>query len=232
MTNPSDSDPEGGTLEAPSSSGSNQQGGEQSSGQVTLSKGQLDQLLERIAKVERGAQSEKDRAVKRTNERMDKLEGDIRQVLERASKEGKSVDDMLKEIDQEEEAEFRRNVSRLAQVLPEGKLPAAPVGNGQAAGEEAAKVIEALKLDANSAEVNKIVAAHGNNPAQLAIELAKHAVEVANRPAPSPSAAPAMTGGSAVPEDQGAMISRLSELQKQPTKNKEKIEKLIRELGW
>jgi hypothetical protein len=94
----------------------------------------------------RKLQSDKDRAVKKTNERLDLIEGDLRTVLQQAQQSGKSVSDILTEMDATEEQEARRAFLEVAQQLRSGKFPGQVQGSGQEQGVDVSKVLEELAL--------------------------------------------------------------------------------------
>src|SRR3990167_704416 len=124
-----------------------------SSETVTLSKEQWETINNRLTRIESGAQSEKDRAVRKVSDKVEKLENDLRPVLERASREGKSVDDVLKELDASDEDEFRDNVRKLAKALSSGALlqPGSDttIGNNG----EVARIMQEYELSTNDPAV-------------------------------------------------------------------------------
>lgn len=134
-----------------SNSGAGQQGSEQE--YVTVAK--FNEIVGKLDLIARQAQSDKDRAVKKTNQRLDSLEGDLKQVLRVAAKEGKGIQDVLDEYERQEELEFRETIKGLSQLL-RGEQPAVlPHGSGEAKGVDVSGVLKELELDLNDARVKE-----------------------------------------------------------------------------
>lgn len=106
------------------------------------------------------------------------------------------------------------------------------IGNQQkvSAVDNAAKVLDELKLDAKDAEVAKKLGEIGLENPKLREEMAIFALQ--NRPQPtiSPSQAAAIKGSVSAPDDIQSKLKQLRELQILPSKNKAAIEKLTAEL--
>lgn len=117
---------------------------------------QIAELQKRIDQMARMVQGEKDRAVKKTNERLDVLEGDIRSVLQAAHKEGKGVGDILSELDAAEDAESRRALRELTTAFREGRFPqTGSSGREQGSGVDVSEVLEELELDGTDTRVQE-----------------------------------------------------------------------------
>ena len=134
------------------SDASAQQNVQPGSESVTITKAELDVLTQRLQKLESGLQSDKDRAVKRTNERLDKLEGDLRPMLERAlqhTASGKSAEEALRLVQSEEsENQTKQALAEFAAAWKSGKLPEyLGAGTAQNQGVDVASVLAEYKLD-------------------------------------------------------------------------------------
>lgn len=115
---------------------------------------QLATLQKQFDQLQRGLQSDKDRAVKQTNQRLDVLEGDIRSVLQVAQREGKNVGDILTELDDAEERETRQLMKELALSFRDGKLQQGARQSPQS-GVDVSAVLTELELDAEDVRVQE-----------------------------------------------------------------------------
>ena len=122
----SDSNSQNGT-DGNQPSASNAQNVQPGSESVTITKADWDALQTRLQTIEKGTQSDKDRAVKKTNERLEKLEGDVRPLLERAlqhTADGKSPEEALRLVQSEQEDnQTRQAMAEFASAWRSGKLP-------------------------------------------------------------------------------------------------------------
>lgn len=165
---------EDGTVEGANLEGSNSEGGQQSSNTGTDSATQLKALQDKVDALARSLQSEKDKGIARTNQRIDKLEGDIKDVLRTAVKSGKSTQDLLNEIEATEEAESRQAMREMALAFKTGKFPA--MGGGGSAdqnGVDVSSVIRELELDPEDIRVKAFVAKGYSSEAEAYREGAK-----------------------------------------------------------
>jgi hypothetical protein len=135
-----------GTESETTDEGSDKAASQRSSQQDADVSAQIQQLNQQVQQLTRRLQSDKDRAVKKTNERLDVIEGDLRTVLQQAQQSGKSVTDILTEMDATEEQEARRAFLEVAQQLRSGKFPGQVQGSGQEQGVDVSKVLEELAL--------------------------------------------------------------------------------------
>lgn len=125
---------------------------------------------------------------------------------------------------------------RTAEGSPDQK-PSSP-GNGAAlTAQDVTEVVKKFQLDANDADVIGALRGTYRNRDHFEATLASMALARVNRPQPSAAESTTIsTPESVAPnKDTGAMIARLQELQKFPTKNKAEITKLTTELdqrGW
>lgn len=208
-TTPLDSGPDGGgSAGAPSSAASAGKGDSEGSGQaVTLSQADWEALNRRLQAIERGEQAAKDRAVRKTNERLDRLEGDFRSLLERAAQEGRSAKDVLTDIAASEEADARQALMEMAQAFRSGKFSPAGVGIAQSATDAAAQVFSNVGLDPKDPDVAVAMSeVAGKSPE--AIELAAYRLKErkASQPNPKDAQSPAPRGGAPASQDKAAEI--------------------------
>ncbi len=133
------------------SGGSGQQN-QPGSDNVTITKAQWDALQGEIRTLKSETQSNKDKAVKGVNERLNKLEGDIRPMLERAlqhTASGKSAEEALRLVQSEQEQnQTQQALAEFASAWRSGKLPEfMSAGNAQNQGVDVAKVLADYHLD-------------------------------------------------------------------------------------
>lgn len=229
------SQPEGnnGTPIPPASEG----GVQHSSEAVSIPKEQWVQLQKTIERLERETQSDKDRAVKRTNERIDKFEKEYIPVLDRVVAlmgEGISKEQALNIVNAEEdEREFRGTVKEVAQLLKGGKLPTGTQsGNGVQSGGVVSEVIKQYGLDENDPEVMEIYKRH-SDPKDARIA-AQELVISRSRGTPSISAAPAMQGTPISvrisQQEVESLAAKRNSLYREPSKNREEIRRIEKQL--
>lgn len=138
------------------SKGSDKPEGQQSSVATDVIVQQITKLQAQLDTLARQQQSGKDRAIKQTNSRLDALEGNLREVLQTARTQGKSVDDLLKDVDEAEERETRSLMLEMAKSFREGRFPG-PAGR-QPEGDKgtiASEVLSELELDASDTRVQE-----------------------------------------------------------------------------
>lgn len=221
-----DSTSQPGTQPQPSGEGSQEGSGQQSS---FVTKEQYDALLNRFEKFERTAQGDKDRAVKRTNERLNELEAQVKPILERAAvlmKGGAEPNEALSQAQNEhEEAELKQ---AMRDFFKGGALPSQPAGNGESKGVDIQSVIAEYGLDLNNPEVK--IAFEGKQFST--IEQAELTAARLLKPKPSPTAAqtPAKPIPSNPETDAGRLIDEYNELLKHPSKNQARMKEIDGEL--
>jgi hypothetical protein len=152
---------------------SNQKGN--SSQTVTLTAKELaDMLDQRFEAFRRTTQSEKDKAVKQTNQRLDGLEGDIRSVLQKASQDGQSISDVLTSLDVEEERQARQSMLEVARMFKEGKFPGQGSGGSeQTSGVTVTEVVQELELPVDDLRVKEFMSRNFTDRAEAYREAAK-----------------------------------------------------------
>jgi hypothetical protein len=157
-----DSEVKDGTEEKPNSESSNSKTGQRSSSAETDVVAQLNKLQTEFDKLSRRLQGEKDRAVKQTNQRLDVLEGDIRTVLQQAAQQGKTVTDVLSDMDEAEERETRQLLVEMARTFKNGGQQSGSRQEAQS-GVDVSEVVNELGLDTEDASVKAFMAkSHGS----------------------------------------------------------------------
>jgi hypothetical protein len=142
-----------GTQGAATPEGSNNNAGQPSSATDASVAGTIARLSQQVDALSRQIQSDKDRGVKRVGERVDKLEGDLRQVLQSAMQQGKSVGDLMGDLERQEDEEQRQIIRDLAQVVRSGQFPTKPAGQADSQGVNVSEVLETLELDPTDTRV-------------------------------------------------------------------------------
>jgi hypothetical protein len=167
-----DSEVQDGTQgEQPTSESSQSQTGQQRSNEGALTKEEFVQFQNEMRGLVRGLQGEKDRAVKKTNQRMDNLEGDIRTLLQTAARDGKTVNEVLQEIDAQEEAEFRASLREVVQSIRGGQPGQA--GGTASNGVNVQQVVSDLELDPNDVRVKEFMSRSFDTQAEANLAAAK-----------------------------------------------------------
>lgn len=153
MTTPTDSAGATGT-QGSQPAGSQGATGQQNSQPEYITLEQYNKLAQQFETLSRQLQSDKDRAVKKVGEKVDKLEGDLMQVLQAAKAGGKSIDELIDEQKQAEEADFRNVMKTMAQAFATGKFPqSTSFGNGEQSGVDVSAVAKELELPAEDLRV-------------------------------------------------------------------------------
>jgi len=155
--------------------GSKGEAGQQGSGQpefVTVEQFKLIQTA--LEETRRLLQGDKDRAVKKTNERLDGVEKNLKEVLQLAKRDGKSVEDLLNEVESNDEAEFRKTMKDIAVAFQSGKFPTqASRGSEDSQGVNVSEVLSALELDIEDARVKAFAGRKFESKEQALLEGAK-----------------------------------------------------------
>lgn len=147
---------EQGTQGAATPEGSDVAGNQKGSSQpeyITVE--QFSKIQEQIEALRRQMQSSKDKAVKRTEERLEGLERDVKTVLQTALKQGKrDISDVLAEIEESEEAETRELLRKMALTYKEGGFQRDERGSSTG-GVDVEGVIQELELDKSDPRVSE-----------------------------------------------------------------------------
>lgn len=214
-----DSDPGTGTEETPTPQASIQDDKQDSTFDVEALTATLKTYIDESVKV--STQSVKDKRIQRLTNQVGDFESQLTRYEELQS-EGLSKSD----------AKFRMNVEdfiskQQAEVPPEetaGTLSTPEVSVDTQA------ILEGLGLEANTPEVATILR-DVEDPAERIVEFANLATKAkTQQTAPNPAAVQPSGGGQSTTQDADAIADRLSELQKEPTRNWEEIQRLGGEL--
>jgi hypothetical protein len=144
-----------GTQEAQASS-SDKGNGQQSSEQSYVTVEQFQALQQTLEQIQRQTQGDKDRAVKKANERLDSLEGNLKQVLQLAQKDGRTITDLLAEAEAAEQARLQDDIRLMAESFRTGKFPTgASHGSEATQGVKMTEVLATLQLDLNDNRVKE-----------------------------------------------------------------------------
>jgi len=236
MTTSSDSSLPDGTNEAPtspSSTGNVQQGSENSQ----HTKADYDSLKARLDKMEREAQGNKDRAVKRTNERLDKFEDELKPLLESAQKyitAGSSINDAIEQVQKDHSrSEADAALREMALAWKSGRLPNSPAGNGQSEGVDVTEVLNDLGLSLDDPVVK--VAFEGRKFTQEEAELTAAKLLRQKKQLPTPTQAqqasmPVTPKAGMSEQLANTLYAELGNLLKSPSQNKARIDTIKKEL--
>lgn len=182
MATDKDSALDKGTSEQPNSESSDKSNGQHNSEAEYITKTEFLRIEKQIQDMARLVQSEKDRSVKKANQRIDKLEGDIRTVLQTAVSEGKSVGDLLSQIERDEEAETRQLLRELALNAKNGLAPKSSGGTQEDGKVDASVVISELELPADDIRVKSFATRTFSSEAEAYREAAKLAKSLSKQP--------------------------------------------------
>lgn len=196
-----------GTVGDANSDSSNQGSGEQSSIAVADTAKQLNELQKQVEMLTRQLQSGKDKAVAKTNQRIDSLERDIKSVLRDALNKGQSVEDILGGIEQEEERETKETLRELARAYREGRAPSTPsYGSDGQNGVDVTQVLRELELDESDTRVQAFRARHFSSEAEAYREGAKLFKQITTKQ-PSEADLPASVARTqAIPSNQDKLM--------------------------
>lgn len=210
-------------------------GDKPSSETVAIPKAEWETIQKTIKRLEDEGRSDKDRAVKRTNEKFDKFTSEYAPVLDRVLElmnDGTVTQkDALKIVrEQDEDQETKEAIREIRAAIKNGTLPTGlSSGNGSNRGGKVAEIAKEYGIDENSPEVVNIYREYGDSD-----EAEKAVLRLAAKANRQPSAGASTSIESrpvSVP-DQQEMIVRLNTLQKNPSKHWKEIDELNKKLGW
>lgn len=207
-----------------------------SSNVVTITKEAWDGLQQDIQTLKSGLQSDKDRAVRSANQRMDKLESELRPLFERVHQFGaqnKSFDEALSTVRAEQdEQDFRNAVRDLAGKLNGGALPAAAgAGNTGGAGVDVDAVFTQYGLDLKDPFVaGKLGGKTFANSEEAELTAGRILREKLSTPAASDAQQSATSGTVTQTANLDELYARYAEAFKNPTKNADLMEDLERQM--
>ena len=229
MTDQLDSDPTNGTGASPNAEGSQGQGGSESSFDAKALQTLLEAQSKRLDEIDarsKALQSEKDRGVTKVQKQVDELKEKFAEV-EKLKARGMSVDEAFEQI------ELKDSINLIKEQLLSQSAQPSTAGNGAGAVADKAKVIAEYGLDGNDPEViAELISKNFNSP----LEAENAALKLAYRRAkPTPSsvaASTAVVGSTPQIQNEGELVNRLAQLQKEPTKNRAAIKELEKKLNW
>ncbi len=170
-----------------------------SSETVNIPKTEWEQIQKTIKRLDDETRSNKDRAVKKTNERLDEFEERFQSTFDRVyslmEQHGISKEAALGVVkQQDEEAETKAYIREIRETLKSGVLPtSASSGSGVPSGGKVAEVVKEFGIDENDADVIDIYRRHSdpNEQEKAALRLAASRARKEN---PSISASPTIQG--------------------------------------
>lgn len=202
-----------GATEQPTSSTSGAQG-QPLPDYVTALQGQIEQLSGMVKGIQKG-----------TDKQIGQVRGDIKRILELS---GKGLD----------ETGIQRELF-LDQLMSGQNTPVQPpAGSGKTpdAGLDVDSMVTALQFQPNDPALAALKIKYMDNPKELVKAAADLRLSQLQTPNPTPATSPSMQGNSpAVSQSAQQKIERLTELQKNPSKNRMEIIRLTAELeasGW
>ena len=198
-----------------------------SSETVNIPKTEWENIQKTIKRLDDETRSNKDRAVKKTNERLDEFEERFQSTFDRVyslmEQHGISKEAALGVVkQQDEEAETKAYIREIRETLKGGVLPTSTThGSGVPSGGKVAEVVKEYGLDENDAEVINIYRRYSdpNEQEKAALRLAAGRA----KSNPSISAAPTITGSPTKREDINDLAEEHSRLMKNPTANMKRL---------
>ena len=170
-----------------------------SSETVNIPKTEWENIQKTIKRLDDETRSNKDRAVKKTNERLDEFEERFQSTFDRVyslmEQHGISKEAALGVVkQQDEEAETKAYIREIRETLKSGALPtSATSGNGVPSGGKVAEVVKEFGLDENDAEVIDVYRRY-SNPDEQEKAVLRLAASRARKENPSVSASPTIQG--------------------------------------
>lgn len=184
--------------------------GKQQSSQEFL---ELKQGYARLEKELKGLQSRQDKSTNEVQRFMEDVKGQMAKGL--------SLDEAEQAVHANRKAaEKDELLYQIASKLGIGNSPQTVTGNNTNAADEAVSVFSEYNVDPNDPEAIPLLDLRGTD---LVKAVSKLAIKRAKQSTTDSSEAPSLTGGPARVMNDDEKISKLSELQKSPTKNREAI---------
>ena len=186
----------------------NQKGSSGEEQYVTVA--QFQQLNQSIESLRRAMQSDKDKGIKRVEGRLDGIEGSVKEVLQSYSRSGKSIEDLVGDLQEQEEREFRSQQRELVEMLRTGRLPGGSGGTGQQ-GVDVSSVLTELELPSDDVRVQAFRSRQFANEAEAYREGAKLQKQILTKQ-PSDADAPSSEGKrQSAATDQRALMQEYQE---------------------
>ena len=181
----------------------------------------LSQALKPVFAEIRGVQGKEDRNSKAFKEFLDEYKKQKATGLSDNEAESAAVSSIAERTEVQKDKELLRQIA-------EKVLGSSPDGNGTKAH---ADIVKSFGFDATDPDVVRDVLSQ-TDPKDAEIAALKLTIKRQNQTPPSPSAASTLTGTPSSPPDESALISRLAELQKFPSRNLKEITEITTKLGW
>lgn len=183
---------------------------------------ELKKGYDRLEKELKGLQSRQDKS---TNE-VQRFMEDVKSQMAK----GLSLDEAEQAVHANRKAaEKDELLYQIATKLGIGNSPQTATGTSTNAADEVASVFSEYSVNPNDPEAIPLLELRGTD---LVKAVSKLAIKRAKQSTPDSSEAPSLTGGAARVMNDDEKIAKLSELQKSPTKNRDAIKALEKELGW
>lgn len=191
----------------------------------------LSNQMREMQKQLRSLQGDKDRGIAQTKKEVDDLKRKFTEI-EKLKSKGFSEDEAFEEL------EIRDAIRELrSQMKPNNSVQPSPAGNGNGLAVEKAETLKKYGLNENDPDVAKALSdVDSNNPLALENAALRVAFNRTQKPTPDASAASSVTNTPTQREtDTPTLINKLSEMQKHPSKYRDEIQKLSKQLderGW
>lgn len=198
-----------------------------SSETVNIPKTEWETIQKTIKRLDDETRSNKDRAVKKTNERLDEFEERFQSTFDRVyslmEQHGITKEAALNVVkQQDEDAETKAYIREIRETLKGGALPTSTTrGSGVPSGGKVAEVVQEYGLDENSAEVIDIYRRYSdpNEQEKAVLRLAANK----SKTQPSVSAAPTVSGSVVRSEDVNSLAEEHARLMRNPTQNMKRL---------
>ena len=183
---------------------------------------ELKQGYARLEKELKGLQSRQDKSTNEVQRFMEDVKGQMAKGL--------SLDEAEQAVHANRKATQRENLlDQIAAKLGIGNSPQTVTGTSPNAADEAVSVFSEYNVDPNDPEAIPLLELRGTD---LVKAVSKLAIKRAKQSTPDSSEAPSITGSAPRAVNEDEKIRKLAELQRTPTKNRDAIKALEKELGW
>lgn len=194
-----------------------------SSETVAIPKSEWEAVQKTLQRLDNDTRSNKDRAVKRTNERMDELQTRVDRVFAVMEQFNISKEDAFQVVEsQDAEAEKDKMIREMYQSF-KGGTPNSASGNAPVGGGKVAEVVKEFGLDENDAEIVDVYKRY-SSPDEQEKAVLRIAAKRSNQP--SISAAPSMGGKPLQSVDVNQLAEEHSRLMKNPTENMKRLREI------
>lgn len=183
---------------------------------------ELKQGYARLEKELKGLQSRQDKSTNEVQRFMEDVKGQMAKGL--------SLDEAEQAVHANRKAAQKDDLlNQIAAKLGIGNSPQNATGTSANAADEAVSVFSEYSVDPNDPEAIPLLELRGTD---LVKAVSKLAIKRAKQSTPDSSEAPSITGSAPRAVNEDEKIRKLAELQRSPTKNRDAIKALEKELGW